>query len=329
MKIAVTSQNGDGDFQFENSGPWLNFKYEIENRGGRLVSIYDSPDFLIFNNTSPGLIRKLLGSISANRCVLVAWEPPSNLPFMYSPHVLNLFSQRWFPSSIWSVRYRGRHFYWPQSSEMQVTMEDWDSRINRFCIIQGNRWGAAAHSFYDFRREVLTEFGSEIDLYGYGWNSGFLSDSLNLVKSAVRQRKLPHNPILKLKELGKTYKNYQGVALNKREVYKRYKLSIVIENSEEYVSEKLVDAILSGTVPIYIGADLEKFDFPKDIAFSTLPRISDLRELMNYVKVNPIELEKKIISGQTFLNSEKFNQMKNEKVLTSLAGEIMDSFQSA
>ena len=54
--------------------------------------------------------------------------------------------------------------------------------------------------------------------------------------------------------MGESYNNNVGVIHNKIEFLSSYKFSIAMENTEEegYLSQKIIDSFLSGTIPIYL-----------------------------------------------------------------------------
>ena len=56
-------------------------------------------------------------------------------------------------------------------------------------------------------------------------------------------------------DMGGIYRNNGGYIKNKLEFLSLYKFSIAMENTEGdgYLSEKILDAFLSGTIPIYYG----------------------------------------------------------------------------
>jgi hypothetical protein len=62
-----------------------------------------------------------------------------------------------------------------------------------------------------------------------------------------------------------------GMVDEKAEAFRLAPSSIVIENSGDYVSEKLVDAVCAGVVPIYVGPPLERFQIPSDVAVTCPP----------------------------------------------------------
>ena len=56
-------------------------------------------------------------------------------------------------------------------------------------------------------------------------------------------------------DMGGKYNNNVGKIKNKILFLKKYKFSIAMENSEldGYISEKIIDSFISGTIPIYYG----------------------------------------------------------------------------
>ena len=65
---------------------------------------------------------------------------------------------------------------------------------------------------------------------------------------------------------GKCYNNLGRRIENKVKFLNQYKFSIAMENSEGdgYITEKIIDSFISGTIPIYYGGYLvEEFINPK------------------------------------------------------------------
>jgi hypothetical protein len=68
-----------------------------------------------------------------------------------------------------------------------------------------------------------------------------------------------------------------GEVEDKRMVISMYKYCLVIENSSEYLSEKIFDALLSGCIPIYIGPELISYEIPGYLFLQAQPNIGDIR----------------------------------------------------
>jgi hypothetical protein len=71
-------------------------------------------------------------------------------------------------------------------------------------------------------------------------------------------------------------RNYLGIAPDKLEVLSRYRVSLVLENSLDYFSEKLLDALYSFTIPVYCGPDPEHLGLPRGLVVLCKPNIEDL-----------------------------------------------------
>ena len=84
---------------------------------------------------------------------------------------------------------------------------------------------------------------------------------------------------------GKVYNNIGRSVENKIQYLSQYKFSIAMENSEGdgYISEKIVDAFLSGTIPIYYGDYMvDEYINPK--TYILIKGEKDLHKKIEYIK---------------------------------------------
>jgi len=137
---------------------------------------------------------------------------------------------------------------------------------NKFSFIKGE--------LYSLRAKAYAEIKS-LDLFGSGWNRSLFFDLLKLAKELqiavlAAPRKLTSSCAgnLRIRPC-----NFLGPAEDKLEALSRYKVSLVIENSTEFMSEKLIDSILAGTIPVYVGPPVEIFGIPKELVVSAEPKI--------------------------------------------------------
>jgi hypothetical protein len=85
--------------------------------------------------------------------------------------------------------------------------------------------------------------------------------------------------------MGGKYKNNVGKINDKIEFLSSYKFSIAMENTEGdgYISEKIIDSFLSGTIPIYYGSYMvEEFINPK--SFILIKGEKDILQKIEYIK---------------------------------------------
>lgn len=107
-------------------------------------------------------------------------------------------------------------------------------------------------------------------------------------------------------DMGGKYNNNVGEISDKIEFLTSYKFSIAMENTEGdgYISEKIIESFLSGTIPIYYGDYMiEEYLNPK--SFILIRGEKDMMEKINYIKKidNNNRLYKKILKENIFIDN--------------------------
>ena len=92
---------------------------------------------------------------------------------------------------------------------------------------------------------------------------------------------------------------------SKIQFFSSYKFSIAMENSEGegYISEKIIDSLLAGTIPIYYGGyNIDQYINNK--AFILIRGEKDMRQKINYIiKIdNDEELYKKLLKEKVIID---------------------------
>ncbi len=160
----------------------------------------------------------------------------------------------------------------------------------------------------DKRLEVINFFSSKkgFGLYGGGWNS--------LWKLPPKYRKA----------LRENLKGNVNRVKDKIKTLSKYKFNFCFENVRfpGYVTEKIFDALIAGTVPVYYGApDICKF-VPKEcfIDASSFDSIEDLYN--NLSNLTHYEANKIIESGYSFLSSVEGREYSYEGVAQEIFNKI-------
>jgi hypothetical protein len=144
---------------------------------------------------------------------------------------------------------------------------------------------------HDARLDLLQVLGlrEKVDVFGRGWN-----DTGNLP---------PHQA----EKLATIRSVFQGPCDDKHELLSRYKFTIAFENTAYpgYVTEKVIDAIVAASVPVYLGAPDIVQQLPAEAfidarAFSSPEEISARMEQMA-----ESEAAVMIEAGQKFLRSSQ------------------------
>jgi alpha(1,3/1,4) fucosyltransferase len=127
-----------------------------------------------------------------------------------------------------------------------------------FCtVIAGDKASQHPKELYSERRRAIRWFErnhpGDLDLYGYGWDRPGFHRSRVLNAANYRLNRFATYRRISVVR----YPSYRGSISDKFEVLSRYKFSICYENAyniDGYITEKIFDCFLAGTVPIYLGA---------------------------------------------------------------------------
>ena len=102
---------------------------------------------------------------------------------------------------------------------------------------------------------------------------------------------------------GRAFNNIGKVVKDKIEFLSDYKFSISMENTEGdgYVSEKIIDSFIAGTIPIYYG-DYMIDEYINNKAFILIKGEKDIDKKIEYIKKidNDYELYQAILKEKIF-----------------------------
>ena len=262
MKIRVVGHDGESQFPFGTSGPWCEFRDALISHGHEICSddFGIRSDALISHRHSEAAIREADDNkVPLSRRALVLWEPQIVEKERYSREVLEQYGLIYAPSPIWAKKVSGKSFNWPQDKVSAIEMKNsWLLREKKFVIIQGNKFSARKGELYSLRRKVIRTLAEKIVLFGTNWNKGIVFDWWHWSRSAMNSN-LSEISLKSIIGIGRNYKNYKGITSSKRETLLNYRYAIVIENSADFVSEKLFDCISAGCLVIYTGPPLKEF----------------------------------------------------------------------
>jgi hypothetical protein len=223
----------------------------------------DLIDSIFLNNSNNHNVTK----------VLIRQEPKIVLPLTYMnkntinfDHIIDIGKPK---SSTHTV------INWPQ--DLSSYLKNPKTKNDRVVIVNSNLLSLKRGENYSLRRQAINDI-EDLDLYGYQWNNGLVrklhTSAIELKKYLFKARDLK---IQGIKNYFRHFNNYLGEVEDKRMVISMYKYCLVIENSSEYLSEKIFDALLSGCIPIYIGPELISYEIPGYLFLQAQPNIGDIR----------------------------------------------------
>lgn len=332
MKIRVIGHGGEPKFPFGTSGPWKEFERVFLSRGHQICGpdMMESADALISNSYNQSVGTYLENHrISKDRSILVLWEPYVVETIRYKKEVLSRFGHTFAPSIDWAEKVGATAFNWPQD-EIPVgdVFSNWRERQNRAVMVQGNKFSARRGELYSLRRKVIINLGIRyLDLFGTNWNKGINFDWWHWSRSVLNSN-MNEVDIKSAFGIGKKYKNYLGAAENKNKALSMYKIAIVIENSADFVSEKLFDAVRAGCVTVYVGPSLEKYGIPNSSAIQVAPNVEAISSTVKQLLEISEECLEDIALNQRN-NLLKISQgWNNSTVLANLAKEMVDILEA-
>ena len=202
--------------------------------------------------------------------------------------------------------------------------ELWSRRDRKFlCMISQNKQPKLSYNeLYTERLRLLEHFSrsGSIDLYGLGWDT--LPFRVGEPRSRAAQRlermrrfALERLPFSRRGPYEAVIRNvYRGPVESKHEAMSRYTFAITYENMvlDGWINEKIFDALVVGTIPIYLGApDVTNF-IPPD-CFIDPRQFADYDELEAYLhSLGEREIEDYRESGRAFMSSERYRPFSKE-----------------
>ncbi len=162
---------------------------------------------------------------------------------------------------------------WPEESAL-VDLPS-SKPASRPILMNSNKLSFVRGELYSLRREIIHNFA--IDLYGPRWDSGLFAR----IKTVIGELEIFSKSGLKVSSKAlirwwARHPRYLGLAESKLTTYRQYRVAIALENSPDYMSEKLLDSLLAGCIPIYCGPSVAEFGIPTELVVSCGPTLADV-----------------------------------------------------
>lgn len=231
--------------------------------------------------------KEKLIRLPKKKLLLITYEPPSVLPEMYSPEVLDYFDRvlTWDDSLVDNVKFFKFNYAVLQGMINNVVPFSQKKLLTQ---ISGNKTSSHVHELYSERLKVIQFFetreGNDFEFYGTGWD--------------VTQ-----------------FKNCRGRIDDKIGVLKNYRFSICYENIKEikgYITEKIFDCFTAGVVPIYWGAS-NVADYIPTNCFIARENFATFEDLLEYIKnMDEAAYNLYLENIRAYLKSEQAQQFSNK-----------------
>ena len=204
--------------------------------------------------------------------------------------------------------------------------ESWGRRNNKIVLIAANKVSTTSDSNYKLRRKIAKKLRpDEIDIYGDLWRSNIVKKIYHRLAVYLFSLKSGYFPnIIELYgSLFARYKTVIGVIPDKHLVIQKYKYSLVIENSSNYCSEKLFDAIINGSIPIYIGPKNDQILLPNNLYHWSSGSVKEIRNFIS--SLSPKQANDMLKAMEIYIQSEDFkNYWLSENVYIQISEKIFN-----
>jgi hypothetical protein len=225
--------------------------------------------FFDFDNDPSEKLPKVEGRAPA---VLVRLEPdvirPQNFRADYLKHMSLVIDVGRSPFASKS------RINWPQRwtlEHLESSKISSSQRIDRFAIINANKMSFVRGELYSLRRIAAQKF-SDVDVWGFDWDMPWFRRATKAFEeSLIPLRNGFGIKPAAIKGWFRSPLSFKGISEDKLSTLASYKYSLVIENSIEYMSEKLFDSLFAGTFPIYVGPNPVDFGIPEFVAIHAKP----------------------------------------------------------
>jgi len=276
---------------------------------------------------------------------LIRLEPDAVFPAQYEPRLLEQYDRVFSPGGVgedicWPYEYQPnpakpigrfsnlRDLVKSPEFENLFSVKNWITRRKKAVLIAANKVSPLSNSNYELRRQLAYTIPSEyLDTYGMLWDEPLfekIRHRFGVVRSALRTGVIPSANAV-YGHLFRKYPTSHGLVADKQQLLQGYQFSLVIENSSIYTSEKLIDALMNGTIPIYVGPPLDKVNLPMELA---IPYESPAQLVEVISSFSRRQAEEKLNQIYSFLTSEYFfSNWDSEMVYRRIANSIIEGVE--
>lgn len=291
----------------------------LQDSGFELVPLGDrsAEGYLALEHSNKNLIQASRQIPRSNR-VLIALEPEAVTPAQHSQPVRNKYGLTLVQSPLQrksSDDLLIRMGYLPPKADLLKLMDKHarptDRRAKRIAVINENKFSFVRRNNYGTRRRLMREIaglGTHVVLAGRGWDGSVwwrVNRQIRAFAHCILSGSIPRFKNFSVRSMAK-FSNVSLVGRVESELdfISQSRFNLVIENDPDYLSEKLFNAVMGGSVPIYIGPALSLFDIPNNVAIQVPPDVSGITLLKILQEKSDIQLDEIVSNGRRWLTSQ-------------------------
>lgn len=212
-------------------------------------------------------------TINGQRLVLVSLEPEASFPPNSKFYSRALTHLQVYPGKVTSTRAPIR-FPVDMSTPHHVNSH---SRAG-VCMVASNKFSPHPAANYELRRAIAVrsqELG--VNITGQGWGlTKRIKMGIVLKHCITSVASMSKVSLFNCRQFIKQNPLPIFAIDNKFLHMENFKVAIVIENENSYVSEKLIESIQAGCVPVYVGPEVPEHWIPSKLYFKADPNLEDV-----------------------------------------------------
>lgn len=332
-RLFETADCGIGD---DLGYPFVQMARHFREQGWGLATIDTEPlesfDAVVFLD-HPTLVNPWFRRLARDKRVpihLVIFESPAVRPDNWSRWNHSPFTKvfTWHPAWVDGKKYIRMHLpnKLPDYAPYAVSTAD------KFCcLIASQKYTWAKEELYTERVRVIRWFEKhhpdEFDLYGQRWDRYYFPGKLSLANPVLARlyEKFPWLP------RRSDFPSARGSVSSKRTVLRQYRFCICYENAvyPGYVTEKMLDAMFAGCIPIYQG-DPEVTRLVPANTFIDKRQFSGYEDLYRYLKgmsIREYEGYRQAIHG--FVHGEAIRPLGSDAFVDMIVREVVNPLLAA
>ena len=308
--------------------------------------LQQSSIFISLNHSRSKYQSTCKGS-SIKKRILIRIEPDSVHPIQFNEKIVTAYDLVITPggvadiqssSTFYSTPYRpSANQLYPRQSDLDLKefvrrqiesqsldIEHWKNRSKEIAFIASNKVSPSAKNNYRIRQDLVRSNSCHsLDVYGEGWDRNLIAkfaNSLRLFRFSLKSGVFPNLQSIFSGMLWNYPKTF-GFISDKHQVLADYKFNLIIENSNNFFTEKLLDALVNGCVPIYYGPRLEAFGIPDDVYIRFDGTLIDAQKaLASLDEKNLLKIKK---AGKEFITNQEFvDCFAADRIYSRMAQEI-------
>jgi hypothetical protein len=205
--------------------------------------------------------------------------------------------------------------------------QNWSKREVFCSLIAANKVSPNGTGNYGLRRNIVKEVQDlNLEVYGELWKAGLISKlrlRLGVLRFALSSRSKFHTKHIFV-DLFQHYPRVKGRVQNKQALVANSKFSLVIENSDTYISEKLIDALISGSIPIYFGTSFTYTTLPEGLVVRYSGEVKNLIPFLLRLENQHVELVLKNI--EEFVLGDEIQMWDAREVFRTISRKIKSEY---